>query len=336
VLIVDDIVTNLNVAAGLLAPYRMDIKTCTGGKEAVELLKRRPFDLVLMDHMMPEMDGIEAVQAIRALEDEERRNTPVIALTASVVSGIRDMFLEKGFNDYLAKPVEINKLNEIMEKWISQSKWEEPEVKQETFTGDPGIRIEGLDVATGIAMTGGTLEAYMRVLESYRRDAESRLAFLGDFMGEFGPESLPAFTTQVHALKSASASIGAGALSAMAAELEAAGKKGDREFIRKNLGDFYRGLETLIREIRGGLREKARNSAEAPAAGKAGDLLLGLKAALEAENIKDIDRFLDDLEALPLSPELREAYADISDLVLINEFQQAITAIEKLIETQEV
>jgi HPt (histidine-containing phosphotransfer) domain-containing protein len=182
-------------------------------------------------------------------------------------------------------------------------------------------------------MTGGTLEGYLGVLESYRRDAESRLAFLGDFTGDISPESLPAFTTQVHALKSASASIGAGALSSLAAELEAAGKKGDREFIRKNLGDFRRGLETLIREIRQGLQEKARNSTESPAAEKAGDLFLGLKAALEAENIDDIDRFLKDIEGLSLSPELREAYADISDLVLINEFQKAITAIEKLLET---
>jgi signal transduction histidine kinase/CheY-like chemotaxis protein/HPt (histidine-containing phosphotransfer) domain-containing protein len=335
VLIVDDIVTNLNVARGLLAPYRMDIKTCTGGKEAVELVGRQSFDLVLMDHMMPEMDGIEAVQAIRAMEDGERRNTPVIALTASVVSGIRDMFLEKGFDDYLAKPIEIGKLNELMEKWIPRNKWEEPEkpeTGEESFSGDGEIRIDGLDAAKGIALTGGTLKGYLGILESYRRDAENKLSFLKSFIGpDLGGESLPAFTTQVHALKSASASIGAAGLSSLAAELESAGRNGDREFIQKTLGDFCRSLETMIREIRGALRDRMRDSPESPAP-ETRTLLLGLKAALEAENIGDIDRFLKDLDALSLSPEQREMYAEIFDLVLINEFRKAVTMIEKLLE----
>jgi signal transduction histidine kinase/CheY-like chemotaxis protein len=339
VLIVDDIVTNLNVAKGLLAPYHMDITTCTSGKEALELLRRRSFDLVLMDHMMPEMDGIETTQAIRAMEDEERRNTPIVALTASVVSGIQDMFLEKGFNDYLAKPMEISKLNEIMEKWIPRNKWEEPETKRETPGGDSEIRIEGLDVPKGIAMTGGTLEGYLAILESYRRDVKSRLTFLEDIMGrDSGPESLSAFTTQVHALKGASASIGAGDLSSMAAKLEAAGRGEDREFIQKNLGDFCRLLEAMIRDIRAALQDRVRDSAESrePEEGEVRDLFQGLKAALEAENIENIDRFIKDLDALRLSPELREIHADISNLVLINEFQKAIIAIEKYLKTQEL
>ncbi|MDR2746941.1 MAG: response regulator, partial [Treponema sp.] len=329
VLIVDDIVTNLNVARGLLAPYRMDIKTCTRGSEAVELVRRQSFDLVLMDHMMPEMDGIETTRAIRAMEDGEHRNTPIVALTASVVSGIRNMFLEQGFNDYLAKPIEINKLNEIMEKWIPKDKREEPEAKRET-AGElppsfPELHIEGMDTAKGIAMTGGTLKGYLNVLESYHRDAESRLAFLGEYIGrELDPESLLALATQVHALKSASASIGAGTLSSLAAELEAAGKNGDKEFIRKKLGDFCACLETLGGNIRKALRDRERDSSESPGPGETRALLLGLKAALEAENTEDADRFLKDLDALRLPPELREIYGDISDLVLINEFEKAI------------
>jgi signal transduction histidine kinase/CheY-like chemotaxis protein len=339
VLIVDDIVTNLNIARGLLAPYRMDIKTCTGGKEAIELVRRGSFDLILMDHMMPEMDGIETTQAIRAMEDGDRRDTPIVALTASVISGIQNMFLENGFNDYLAKPIEIRKLNEIMEKWIPRSKWEEPEEQQKAFTGDPGMHIEGLDIPKGIAMTGGTLEDYLSVLETYCRDAENRIAVLEDFMGrEFSQESLPAFTTQVHALKSASASIGAGTIASMAAELETAGKSGDREFILKKLENFCRLLEATIRNIREGLQNRARDSAESPApeAGEMRNLLLALKAGLEAENIDDIDRLLEDLDALSLPSELRESRADISELILINEFQKAIAAIEKLLETQEL
>ncbi|MDR2668505.1 MAG: transporter substrate-binding domain-containing protein, partial [Desulfovibrio sp.] len=98
VLIVDDLPGNLLVAEGLLAPYRMRIFTCLSGREAVELVRARPFDLVLMDHMMPEMDGVEATKAFRAMDEERCRTMPVVALTANAVSGMKEMFLANGFN----------------------------------------------------------------------------------------------------------------------------------------------------------------------------------------------------------------------------------------------
>jgi signal transduction histidine kinase/CheY-like chemotaxis protein len=424
VLIVDDIVTNLNVTRGLLAPYRMDIQTCTTAREALELVRRQDFDLVLMDHMMPDMDGIEAAAAIRAMEDETVRNIPVIALTASAYAGIRNMFLEKGFNDYLAKPVEISKLTEIMERWIPPAKrvkpGPEPGLESRPRpedrapparppegvpdTAGPGIRIEGLDTDRGIAMTGGTPEGYWAVLEVYRRDAEDRLRVIRSFGDrDAGPEELADFTTQVHALKSASASIGAAALSAAAAELEAAGRRGDREFIKKNLGEFCRSLGAAAERIQAALRSRAalrrhaapenraagrdagagdaapQNQAAAPentagpaeraaedrpqdqaaardagagdaapqnqaaAPGDRGEpedggargLFRDLRAALEAENIEAIDRFLKDLEALPLPESLRKIYDDVSDNVLISEFSAAIAVIDAWLRVQE-
>jgi CheY-like chemotaxis protein len=131
VLVVDDLPGNLLVAEGLLAPYRMRLFTCANGHEAVDLIKARPFDLVLMDHMMPEMDGVEAVGIIRAMPDERCRTTPVIALTANAVSGMRDMFLENGFSDFLPKPIEIAKLDALLQKWIPESK------RLKTACGDP-------------------------------------------------------------------------------------------------------------------------------------------------------------------------------------------------------
>ena len=129
-LVVDDIATNLKVAEGLLAPYNAKIDTCLSGIEAIELVKRNRYDLVFMDHMMPEMDGIEATAAIREWEEElenqgvTKFDLPIIALTANAVSGMKEMFLEKGFNDFLAKPIDISKLDEILTLWISKSKRE--------------------------------------------------------------------------------------------------------------------------------------------------------------------------------------------------------------------
>jgi signal transduction histidine kinase/ActR/RegA family two-component response regulator len=126
VLIVDDIATNLQIAKALLAPYKLQIDTCLSGAEAIQLVQENRYDLILMDHMMPEMDGIETTKAIRTLEKERQergksageRQIPIIALTANAILGMKEMFLRNGFSDYLSKPIEINKLNEIMEKYI--------------------------------------------------------------------------------------------------------------------------------------------------------------------------------------------------------------------------
>jgi len=121
-LIVDDIPTNLMVARDLLLPYKAVIDTCNSGKKAIELIKQRDYALVFMDHMMPEMDGVETVARIRAWEKERRmeneKQLPIIALTANTIAGMRKMFLEKGFNDFLAKPIDVSKMDEIIERWI--------------------------------------------------------------------------------------------------------------------------------------------------------------------------------------------------------------------------
>ena len=122
VLVVDDIQTNLTVAQGLLSIFKVKIDTCISGQDAIGMVQQNQYDIVFMDHMMPGMDGIEATAAIRALEGEQYRTLPIVALTANAISGMREMFLEKGFNDYLSKPVELAKLNGIMDVWIPAHK----------------------------------------------------------------------------------------------------------------------------------------------------------------------------------------------------------------------
>ncbi|MDR2499878.1 MAG: response regulator, partial [Treponema sp.] len=122
-LVVDDLPANLKVAEGLLAPYRAAVDACASGQESAELFKRNAYDVVFMDHMMPEMDGIEAASLMRSWEREKGfPAVPIIALTANAVSGMREMFLEQGFSDFLAKPIDVSKLDEILERWIPAGK----------------------------------------------------------------------------------------------------------------------------------------------------------------------------------------------------------------------
>jgi CheY-like chemotaxis protein len=370
-LVVDDIATNLKVAEGLLAPYRAKIDTCLSGTRAIELVKQHKYDIVFMDHMMPDMDGIEATAAIRAWEAEleEQGNVrfavPIIALTANAVSGMREMFIEKGLSDFLAKPIDISKLDEVLDHWIPKEKRairneklgirnEELRIRNEKNSPDliphsslltphSSPPLPGVDIQHGISMTGGTMELYRQVIGLFRKDAEERLPVLQNVPEAAG---LPAFVTQVHALKSASASIGASDISAKAAALEAAGKAADIGFVRVNLPIFAEALVGLIEGIQAWEREaKKQGSSHGGGSAKEEDdtnekhdhaaavtrLLRELAAALESENAGDIDRTIEEFNAQNLDAETKEAVEKISDHVLMAEFDSAAEIVRSLL-----
>jgi signal transduction histidine kinase/CheY-like chemotaxis protein len=344
-LVVDDISTNLKVAEGLLAPYQATVETCLGGAEAIELVKHKAsqkldFDLVFMDHMMPDVDGIEATAEIRLWEASLKKHgiahnaIPIIALTANAVSGMREMFIEKGFDDFLAKPIDISKLDEMLTRWIPKEKR-----VQGSGIGDRGsdpkpeprplAPIPGVDTAKGISLTGGKEAFYRRVLDLYQKDALERLPRL-----QTVPEAdaMNNFITQVHSLKSASASIGAAGLSAEAAALEAAGKAGNLAFIKDNLRAFTEHLTELVENIHAAL-EPAQSvvpqvsNAPAPYS----PLLIDLQAALKSRDAAKIDHILDELNQKQLDPKTREILEKISDDVLMTEFDNALKNIEGLL-----
>jgi signal transduction histidine kinase/FixJ family two-component response regulator len=152
VLVVDDILVNLKVARGLLEPYGLQVDTANSGQRAIELVKLKQYrgqetegyDLVFMDHMMPEMDGVEAMKAIRAWENEQLEGNssppvqkwqlPIIVLTANAVLGMKEKFIEKGFNDFLTKPIDVFLLDEILNRWVPKEKR-----AQKTDSGDQAV-----------------------------------------------------------------------------------------------------------------------------------------------------------------------------------------------------
>lgn len=117
-LIVDDNRLNLEIAESLLEPYQMEIDCVTSGKEAIQAVQDKDYDMILMDHMMPEMDGTEALKKIRSLSGEKYKTIPIVVLTANAVDGAREMFLEHGFNGFLTKPIDMHEMNRILERWV--------------------------------------------------------------------------------------------------------------------------------------------------------------------------------------------------------------------------
>jgi CheY-like chemotaxis protein len=325
------------VAEGLLAPYQTKVDCCASGEESVKLALDHQYDIIFMDHMMPGMDGIEAAAAIRALEKPGSPPLSIIALTANAVSGMREMFLSKGFNDYLSKPIEISKLDDIMGKWIPAEKKIRSggsgvkNGEKSPVPNSPPLTVIGVDTAKGLVMTGGSEQGYRNVLRYFCQDVEDRLPLLEKIPGE---DTVALFTTNVHALKGAAATIGAAALSQQAAELEAAGKSGNLEIIREKLPAFYQFLKETAKNIRDAVTAvEPEAAAETPVAQndpQLHDLLSQLKSALETKNMKEIDRLLAGLEALPMDAHMRNKIAAVSDKVLITEFTEALDIINKL------
>ncbi|MDR2076189.1 MAG: transporter substrate-binding domain-containing protein [Desulfovibrio sp.] len=333
-LLVDDSYSNLLVAEGWLAPYKMRVSTCMNGREAVDLVRERPFDLVLMDHMMPEMDGVEATLAIRAMDREYCGTLPIIALTANAVAGMSEMFLANGFSDFLSKPIDPDRLDAVLKKWIpagTQRGAKEAAAGGADACAPPAAAppdIAGLNLAAGMARMGGKFSRYLDLLETFRRDARDAFPLL-----EATPDhsSLPSLTILAHALKSALANIGAGELSQAAALLEKAGREADLRALRAGLPEFRKELAALASRL--GAFTASERSLDGGAGRVSPEMrsaLARLREALDARNAGATNAALARLQNLPLSGRQKEDIAEIEDFILTADFRKALEAVSAL------
>ena len=335
VLVVDDVRTNIVVAQGLLSFYEMTIDACLSGQEAIDAVSRGGYDLVFMDHMMPEMDGVEAARRIRELP--AGRNLPIVALTANAVSGMREMFLQNGFDDFLSKPIDTAKLNAVLERWLPKDKQVEAALSDDGGDAEPDVAndratfsLRGVDTDIGVSRAGGSLENYLQTLSIFRGDAAAKAE---EMRKALKTGDLPSFTMQAHALKSAAANIGALDVSELAKTLEASGKNGGADFINANAGAFLADLETLAEEINLVIKanEKATAATAASDYGALKTILTELKAALAAVNIEEIDKNAHDLQTFPCAENVKSAAEAILRMVLIGNFDEAEVRIDGLL-----
>ena len=269
VLIVDDNIVNLSVAQGLIEPLKAQIDGATSGKEALRMMKNKHYDIVFMDHMMPEMDGIDTTLVIRETM-HEYDDVPIIALTANAVSGAREMFLDAGMNDFVPKPIEVRGLIEMFRRYVPQDKIhrisaetlsehaESIKKPAEPDTSDDTLVIADLDTKTALKMLGSE-KLYMNILKTYYDSIEDRSEAIRNFYKEMNWRE---YAIEVHALKSASRQIGATELGELAYKLEMAGKGEEIDVINKytyDLLDMYLAykdkLAYLFKETRSQLRD---------------------------------------------------------------------------------
>lgn len=253
ILIVDDNAVNLKVATGLMQPYHMQIMTAQSGAEAIAMLRSRDIDVVFMDHMMPGMDGVEATQIIRGMEGVYR-TLPIIALSANAVNGAREMYLNAGFNDFLAKPIELSTLDRILRSYLPREYLEAPPTTDRRSWGrrksdrPASEQAAILDLNRGVSYSGGNQETYRETLALFLQKSEETIWQLDQL---FAQQDGKNYTIMVHALKSTSLSIGAVGLSELSRELEALGKAGDLGSAGKQHAEMLR----RYREVAGAIRQ---------------------------------------------------------------------------------
>ena len=234
ILVVDDNIPNLMVAEGILAPLQMKIDKASSGKQAIEMIEKKHYDLIFMDHMMPELDGIETTRIIRRFH-EDYDSVPIIALTANVMEETRAMFLVEGMNDFVAKPIELNVIVSKIKQWLPPEKiqriesvGEKEEQKQERLKRiAEKIVIPKLDVVSAMKLAGSET-LFWQILREYARSISKKTQLIQKHLEE---KNWKHYTIEAHALKSFSRQVGATELSDLAAQMEQAGNNNDIDFI---------------------------------------------------------------------------------------------------------
>lgn len=224
VLIVDDNKVNLKVAEGMMNPYKLQVSLVESGAQAISLLEKEMFDIIFMDHMMPVMDGVEAMLKIR--EIPEHKDSVIIALTANAISGMKEQYMQMGFNGFLAKPLEAKDLDDCLREFLPEAyitKLDKPLSTKQDIVDE-------------------------EILRQVYSDGRKKLKLLGDLVEK---EDYDNYVIEVHALKSVAKLIGEDELSELARQHEMAGKNGDYMLIKKGFDKLiamYAGVIASVSE----------------------------------------------------------------------------------------
>lgn len=338
ILIVDDNELNLTVATGLIKPLNMKVDTALSGKEAIEKISAKHYDLIFMDHMMPGMDGVETLHRMKRQEKNLCRDVPVIILTANAVTGAKEYYLEAGFHDFLSKPIVPEKMELMIQRYLPEEYMEEKTADEsnteETYEGNtsefeqlPDLEEFDWKYAEEYFPTVLLLKD---TLKSIYRSMEPDMRKLDDLLENIqNPESLTAYRIQVHALKSTMASVGALLLSKLARLLEVAAIERDIDKIRvlhpilvEEMKKHRKRLELLVRPEEEPERKRDETQIE--------KLLNELKNALEDWDYDTADVLVEELDEYEFGDKRQELLDALKLQVQNLQAKEGISTIQEI------
>lgn len=309
ILIVDDNAINLTVAEGLLEPLQMRVDTALSGKEAISRVSQKNYDLIFMDHMMPEVDGVETTHIIRRFYDEYAE-VPIIALTANAVSGTKEFFLKEGMNDFVAKPIEVKVIVAKLRRWLPPEKIKKgmavvkPQRKEQE--GDASsLDIQGLDTKAALELLGSE-KLFWAALKDYYRVIDRKCEMIKQYETE---ERWKDYTIEVHALKSASRQVGAMELADRAECMEEAGNARDGEQIHAATDEMlakYRWHQDILKKIFSQESQEKKSGEKQIAGEMLADLFRRMWDALEELDSDEMEAVLHEMEEYSFEGEQKE------------------------------
>lgn len=335
ILVVDDNITNIKVAQGILNMYQVRVDTAMSGRECLEKLEKNNYHMVLMDQMMPEMDGIETTARIRAHRDPGIRSLPVIALTANAISGTREMFLQNGFQEYISKPIALSSMEAVLKKFLPPDiiHFVDRSDENEDYS-DVRISLPGVDVDEGLKNYGQDTGRYLQILKYICDDGPGHVQRLRDCLSS---RNYRQYIYEVHALKSLMAGIGAGHLSELARLQEYAGRDGKVDVIDREgffLVSQYEKMLDAIREAlsdAGMLREEIIQIREEELSWEEfSNMLHALQGSLELLEQSEAARKIDNLLTYPMDEGIRRQLLEVKRAVADFEYDEAMELIRQL------
>ncbi len=254
VLVVDDHEMNLVVIKNLLKSTKLQVTTCSSGEECIEHIINDTFDIVLLDHMMPGMNGIETLEKI--VEMELKRDTKFIALTANAIVGVKEMYISKGFDDYLSKPIDTRRMEKMLltyipEKKVTRIKKSDVSDHTKNSLDSKEVKEEYIDKTVGLKYSSQSMDMYKSFLEVYCEYGKDKKLQIEE---SYAADNWKDYVTYVHSVKSTSLNIGGVRLSKMAADIEKNGKDylaGDKAglvFIKEHHGELMQLYDVTLEE----------------------------------------------------------------------------------------
>ena len=309
VLIVDDVESNLYVAKGLMAPYGLSIEIVSSGFKAISKIKAgNVYDVIFMDHMMPEMDGIETAKIIRELGYTQ----PIVALTANVLIGQAKIFLENGFDDFVSKPIDIRQLNSVLNRLVRDK--QTPEVIAEARK-NAAMKPELIHATTP--------KADEALLSVFVKDAKSILPIFEITLKNIenlSDSDFDLFTIKSHAIKSALANIGEAELSELAYTLEKAGKDHDKDIIEQKTQKMINSLKSIITESEAMEKKPATEDEDV---GYLHEQLKIIRDACEEYDVKTANAAIDNLKKMSWTKQTEDILDRILGHLLHSDFEEA-------------
>ncbi len=337
ILIVDDHEMNLKVAKGLLEPLKIQIDTAENGKIAVDMVQKNQYHMVFMDHMMPVMDGVEALHRIRELPEEVYQKLPIIALSANATTEAQEYFSENGFSAFVPKPIKLKELCGCIRRMLPEELVVLQEVESQPLTAsaygsqtmelrEETLVIEGINVKEGLE-NSGSRELFLSLLGDFYKLIDKKSSLVEQYLAE---GMLREYTIEVHALKSTARMIGAMELSAMFYELEQLGNKEDQKTLEMktpNVLSLYRSYKLKLEPF----GKKDNQEKEAVSVEKMISALENLRDAMDNFDLDGADEAMKVIESYAFPEECGSKIEELSILVADVAMEEVIVIANQLI-----